>query len=170
MPGYYGTYWVKHLSEIKVIDSVYDGFWMKTAYRIPDNACACTDPGQAATATVPINRLNVRSFITNLTDGARVKPHAETLVNGIAFDGGYGVRTVLFSSNGGESWSEARLGPDLGRYSFREWRIAARLERGEHHLKVCAINRIGQSQPMEPLRNQAGYMRNSVEGVRVIAQ
>ena len=33
VPGYYGTYWVKHLNEITVIDTVYDGFWMKTAYK-----------------------------------------------------------------------------------------------------------------------------------------
>src|SRR3954467_6254554 len=36
VPGYYGTYWVKHLNEITVIDNVFDGFWMKSAYRIPD--------------------------------------------------------------------------------------------------------------------------------------
>jgi sulfite dehydrogenase len=30
VPGYYGTYWVKHLNEITVIDSVLDNFWMKT--------------------------------------------------------------------------------------------------------------------------------------------
>ena len=46
VPGYYGTYWVKHLNEITVIDSVFDGFWMKSAYRIPDNTCACTEPGR----------------------------------------------------------------------------------------------------------------------------
>ena len=38
VPGYYGTYWVKHLNEITVIDNVFEGFWMKSAYRIPDNA------------------------------------------------------------------------------------------------------------------------------------
>src|SRR5881397_3488131 len=37
VPGYYGTYWVKHLNEITVVDNVYDGFWMKSAYRIPSN-------------------------------------------------------------------------------------------------------------------------------------
>src|SRR5512135_3386472 len=37
VPGYYGTYWVKHLNEITVIDHSFDGFWMKSAYRIPDN-------------------------------------------------------------------------------------------------------------------------------------
>ena len=44
VPGHYGTYWVKHLSEIEVIDREFDGFWMKPAYRIPDNACACVEP------------------------------------------------------------------------------------------------------------------------------
>src|SRR5437879_1652938 len=38
VPGYYGTYWVKHLNEITIIDNVFDGFWMKTAYRIPDRS------------------------------------------------------------------------------------------------------------------------------------
>ena len=45
VPGYYGTYWVKQLSEIEVIDQVYEGFWMKPAYRVPDNDCACIEPG-----------------------------------------------------------------------------------------------------------------------------
>jgi hypothetical protein len=143
---------------------------MKTAYRIPDNACACTEPGQKATRTVPIKRFDVRSFITNLADGARVRARTETPIKGIAFDGGYGVKTVLFSSNGGRDWTEAKLGPDLGRYSFREWNAVARLPAGEHFFKVCAINAIGQSQPMTPLWNPSGYMRNAVETVRVIAQ
>src|SRR5205085_5295019 len=37
VPGWYGTYWVKHLSQIDVVDQVYEGFWMKPAYRVPDN-------------------------------------------------------------------------------------------------------------------------------------
>jgi len=88
VPGYYGTYWVKHLNEITVIDNVFDGFWMKTAYRIPDNTCACVEPGTAPKSTIPINRLNVRSFITNVQDGAKVRAGGETLLKGIAFDGG----------------------------------------------------------------------------------
>ncbi len=169
VPGYYGTYWVKHLSDISVIDGVFEGFWMKTAYRIPDNACACTEPGQKASTTVPIKRLDVRSFITNLADGATVSAETDLPIKGIAFDGGSGIRTVLFSSNGGKDWTEAKLGADLGRYSFREWNAVARLPAGEHLLKVCAINAIGQSQPMGPLWNPAGYMRNVVETVRVVA-
>jgi len=169
VPGYYGTYWVKHLSEITVIDHVFDGFWMKSAYRIPDNACACVPPGTAPKATIPINRLDVRSFITNVTDGAKVKAGGETLLKGIAFDGGYGITDVLLSTDGGKVWTEAKLGQDLGKYSFREWQTVVKLPAGNHELKVRAVNRIGQSQPSEPLWNPPGYMRNVVETVRVSA-
>jgi hypothetical protein len=116
-----------------------------------------------------VRRFNVRSFITNLADGAKIKAGAPTQVRGIAFDGGYGIADVLLSQDGGRNWSEARLGSDLGRYSFREWRIELRLPAGAHELKVRAINRIGQSQPMTPLWNPPGYMRNVVETVRVVA-
>jgi DMSO/TMAO reductase YedYZ molybdopterin-dependent catalytic subunit len=169
VPGYYGTYWVKHLNEITVIDHVFDGYWMASAYRVPDNDCACVEPGQKATATVPVRRFNVRSFITNLADGAKVKASAPMLVKGIAFDGGYGISDVLMSWDGGQNWSETHLGSDLGRYSFREWRTELRLPAGTHELKVRAINRIGQSQPMTPLWNPPGYLRNVVETVRVVA-
>ncbi len=170
VPGYYGTYWVKHLNEIRVDEDIFDGFWMKTAYRVPDTACACTEPGEAAKATTPIKRLDVRSFITHPADGAAVKARAETLVRGFAFDGGYGVTAALVSADGGQSWKEAQLGPDFGRYSFRTWRLALHLPPGAHELMVCALNRIGQSQPMAPLWNPMGYMRNAVETVRVVAQ
>ncbi len=169
VPGFYGAYWVKHLNEITVIDDVYDGYWMASAYRVPDSDCACVEPGQEATATVPIRRFNVRSFITNLAEGDEVKAGAPTLVKGIAFDGGYGIADVLMSWDGGENWSETRLGSDLGRYSFREWRTELRLPVGTHELKVRATNRVGQSQPMTPLWNPPGYMRNVVETVRVVA-
>src|SRR6478736_7117995 len=167
VPGYYGTYWVKHLNEINVIDDVFQGFWMKTAYRIPDNACACVAPGTAPKATIPINRFDVRSFITNVTDGARVKADSETPLKGIAFDGGYGITAVAVSTDGGKIWTDATLGQDLGKYSFREWQLPVKLAAGTHEIKVRAVNRIGQSQPSEPLWNPPGYMRNVVETVRV---
>ena len=169
VPGYFGTYWVKHLNEITVIDEVLNNFWMATAYRIPDNACACVPPGSTPKKTIPINRFDVRSFITNLDDGARLTAGKDVLVRGIAFDGGYGIREVDLSSDGGQSWKEATLGKDLGKYSFREWQTTVVLSPGGHELKVRAVNAIGQSQPSEALWNPAGYLRNVVETTRVSA-
>ena len=144
VPGYYGTYWVKHLNEITVVDDTFDGFWMKTAYRIPDNDCACVDVGTAPKATVPINRFNVRSFITNLTNGAKVSA-GQTLVKGIVFDGGKGIKEVSVSSDDGATWLNANLGKDLGRYSFREWELMVGLTSGPHKLKVRATNQVSRS-------------------------
>ncbi|SCK55884.1 sulfoxide reductase catalytic subunit YedY [Variovorax sp. HW608] len=169
VPGYYGTYWVKHLSEIQVIDSVFDGFWMKPAYRVPDNDCACVEPGTTPAATRPIGRFNVRSFITSLADGARVRAGQPLVVRGIAFDGGQGIREVACSNDDGQSWRNARLGNDMGRYSFREFTFGFTPRKGTHVLRVRAWNRSGQSQPMEALWQPAGYMRNVVESVRVLA-
>ena len=170
VPGYYGTYWIKHLTDIRVLDKPYDGFWMSTAYRIPENACACTDPGAAPARTTPIGRFNVRSFVTSLVDGGRVAAGRDTIVRGIAFDGGYGISDVAVSFDGGRAWRAATLREDLGRYSFREWALPFTPQAGgTYELKVRAANRIGQTQPLAPLWNPMGYMRNVVETTRVIA-
>jgi len=169
VPGCYGTYWVKHLNEIEVLDKEFDGFWMSSAYRIPDNDCACVAPGASKGATRPIKRLNVRSFITSPAENAKVAADVSFEVKGIAFDGGHGIEAVLLSADDGASWIATRLGDDLGRYSFREWWTELSLNPGVHHLKCRAVNRIGQSQPMAPLWNHAGYMRNVVEAVRIEA-
>jgi DMSO/TMAO reductase YedYZ molybdopterin-dependent catalytic subunit len=35
VPGWTGTYWMKHVTAIAAVTKPFDGFWMKTAYRIP---------------------------------------------------------------------------------------------------------------------------------------
>ena len=170
LPGYFGTYWVKHLNEITVVDDVFKGYWMDPAYRIPDNTCACVEPGTTPKQTRPIGRFNVRSFITSLSDNQQIASGKPLTVRGIAFDGGYGVNEVVFSEDGGRSWREASLGKDYGKYSFREWTIPFTPQHvGTHELKVKATNRIGQSQPVEALWNPPGYMRNVIETVKVVA-
>jgi DMSO/TMAO reductase YedYZ molybdopterin-dependent catalytic subunit len=168
VPGFFGTYWVKHLNEITVIDSVFDGFWMKSAYRIPDTPCNCVEPGTAPKATIPINRFTVRSFITNIADGAKLKA-GQTRLKGIAFDGGTGIKEVAVSVDGGKTWIPAKLGKDLGKYSVREWTLPLRLAAGPSEIKVRATSNGGDTQPMEPRWNPAGYLRNVVETVRVTA-
>ena len=170
VPGHYGTYWVKHLNEITVLDSVFNGFWMNPAYRIPDNPSHSVAPGEAPKKTVPITRFTIRSFITSVTDGAKLPAKRATMIRGIAFDSGQGITDVLFSSDGGKTWRETELGRDLGKYSFREWTVPFTPgSAGSHVLMARAFNRNGESQPLEALWNPAGYMRNVVEKVTINA-
>lgn len=170
VPGYYGTYWVKHVDDIEVLDSVYSGFWMSTAYRTPATPGRAVEPGTAPKKSDPIGRFTIRSFITSVAENATVPSGRETVVRGIAFDAGHGIREVAFSGDGGRTWRVAELGTDLGKYSFREWRIAfTPRQRGPHTLMSRALNRLGETQPLEPLWNPAGYLRNVVEPVHVEA-
>jgi hypothetical protein len=162
VPGHYGTYWVKHLSEINVVDAEFDGYWMKTAYRIPDNDCACVAPGTRPESTRPIGKLNVRSFVTSHRDGQSLPADRPAELRGIAFSGGEGIARVQVSADGG-AWQEARLGEDLGRYSFREWKLPLPLAKGRHCIAVRASTPSGETQPLDALWQPAGYMRNVVE-------
>jgi sulfite dehydrogenase len=163
VPGHYGTYWVKHLNEINVVDKDFDGYWMKTAYRIPDNDCRCVEPGTKPDKTRPIARFNVRSFLTSHADGAQVAAGKTTELRGIAFAGGDPVKRVLVSPDDGRNWQEAKLGEDLGRYSFREWKLGLTLAKGRHPARVRAETSTGEIQPLEASWQPAGYMRNVSE-------
>jgi sulfite dehydrogenase len=169
VPGYYGTYWVKHVNDITVIDDVLNNFWMNPAYRIPDNECACVEPGTTPKSTVPINRYNVRSFITSVQDGAEVKAGRPLELKGIAFDGGKGIREVVISSNDGK-WISTKLDKDLGKYSFRQWHARWTPPKpGDYTLKVRATNNANQTQPETASWNPSGYMRNVIETVKIKA-
>jgi sulfite dehydrogenase (cytochrome) subunit A len=168
VPGHYGTYWVKHLDRIVVLEENFQGYWMDPAYRIPDDPCAHVAPGTKPRRTVPIGRFNVRSFITSLADGTLVREGESIRVRGIAFDGGAGIREVVFSDDEGRTWRGAELNSELGRFGFCEWTFAWKPEgKGDRILRARATNRLGESQPLEPLWNPAGYMRNVVETVKV---
>ncbi len=169
VPGWYGTYWVKHVNEITVLDKPLDNFWMSTAYRVPDNDCACVPEGGAAQKTRPISRLNVRSFVTNLANGARIRAGRELVLNGIAFDGGSGIAAVELTVDESAAWSSATLGAELGKYAFRRWTAPVRIPVGQHVIKVRAVARSGETQPLEQRWNPSGYMRNVVESLTVEA-
>jgi DMSO/TMAO reductase YedYZ molybdopterin-dependent catalytic subunit len=169
VPGWYSTYWVKMLNDIEILDAPDDNYWMKTAYRIPDTPHASVKPGETGFATVPINRMAPRSFFTNLTNGATVKPRAPLSVRGIAFGGDCGVAQVELSDDGGTIWRPAALGSDKGKYGFRRWSAeVAAPSSGALTLKARCTNANGEAQPMEPNWNGGGFMRNVVEDVQVV--
>lgn len=170
IPGYTGTYWVKHLTDITVINEVFTGFYMGTAYREPDNDCACVPPGTTPTSTRPVTYPRTRSHITNLVEGAIVQSGAATTVRGFAFDLLSGVKSVLFSANGGATWGEATLSEDMGKYAFRGWSTTFTPgAAGAHALKVKAIGNSGETQPETQYWQPTGYGYNPIETVNVTA-
>jgi hypothetical protein len=113
VPGWTGTYWMKHVVSIKAATTPEKGFWMNPAYRLPLGKfpMVARFVTQETAVNTPITEIMVNSLITSHADGARVR--AGTSVGGIAWDGGYGIRTVDVSTDGGKTWRPAALGEDL---------------------------------------------------------
>jgi DMSO/TMAO reductase YedYZ molybdopterin-dependent catalytic subunit len=168
VPGWYATYWVKMLNDIEVLDKPDDNFWTAKAYTIPDNHFANIHPGETDVKMVPINKMLPRSFFTNLNAGATVNAGQPTQVRGIAFGGFNALKKVQFSANGGQSWNDAQLGQDHGRYSFRQWHTTVNFSQpGKQVLMVRAVDSTGEVQPSTPNWNGAGFMRNVIESVDI---
>jgi DMSO/TMAO reductase YedYZ molybdopterin-dependent catalytic subunit len=164
VPGWYSTYWVKMLTDIEVLDTPDDNYWVKTAYRIPDTPRASVRPDETGFKTVPINRMVPRSFITNLKDGDEIHPGAPVSVRGIAFGGDCGVKNVDLSLDGGANWTATQLGPDEGAYGFRRWQTQFTAPASKPlSLMIRCTNTQGLAQPAEPNWNANGFMRNVIE-------
>lgn len=164
VPGWTGTYWMKHLVSIKAVTKPESGFWMNPAYRLPVGKFPLVARfiSQETAVNTPITEIVVNSLITSHADGSQVK--AGTAVGGVAWDGGYGVRTIEVSIDGGKSWQEAKLGEDLGRYAFRTWSFPLK-GKGKVTVMARASNAIGQTQTASLIHNPAGYHHNVIHSV-----
>ncbi len=172
VPGWTGTYWIKHLTSIELRTEPLDGFWMNPAYRIPKGRFALVDRfiSQETEANTPITEMVVNSLITNLAGGEAVAAGQPLDVKGLAWDGGYGIASVEVSTDAGQSWRPATLGEDLGRFSFRPWSYRFAPPAGTHSLMVKATNGLGASQPSIPIFNAAGYHHNAVQKIFIAAR
>jgi sulfite dehydrogenase len=170
VPGWTGTYWMKHLVAITALTKPLGGFWMNPAYRIPLGKfpVVARFTSQETSANTPITEIVINSLITSHRDGAKVKPGKVT-ISGLAWDGGYGVNKVEVSTDGGKTWSSAVLGEDLGRYAFRPWSFNLSAKRGKNTVMVNATNKIGQSQTSELIFNPAGYHNNMMQNITLTA-
>ena len=171
VPGWYATYWVKSLSEITVLSKPFEEFWMKPAYMIPDNPCGCITPGTTPKKTVPINRMTTRSLIVEPLNSASLRTNTSVEIMGIAFSGGYSIKDVIVSVDGGKTWHQAKLGKDLGRYSWIQWFYPWKPSKpGKYTLMALATNSIGESQPFDSLWNPSGYLWNKIEKTEVVVK
>jgi DMSO/TMAO reductase YedYZ molybdopterin-dependent catalytic subunit len=170
VPGWTGTYWMKHLISIEILTRPEASYWMNPAYRIPlgEFPIVARFTTQETATNTPITEIVVNSLITSHADGAQVNVGKLT-VNGLAWDGGYGITAVEASIDGGKTWSAATLGEDLGRYAFRPWRFEFSAQRGKNTVMVSATNKIGQTQTATLLFNSAGYHNNVMQRVTLTA-
>ena len=170
VPGWTATYWMKHLNSIEASTKPFTGFWMKSAYRIPTGKFPITQhfQSQMQAANEPITEMVINSMITAPADGHMMRQTETVDIHGLAWDGGYGVRRVEVSVDRGETWREAELGKDLGRFAFRAFRLSfAPAHVGDYQVMARASNAAGQTQADKLIFNPAGYHNNVMRPLRI---
>ena len=168
VPGWTGTYWMKHLISIQALSQPLKNFWMATAYRIPKGKFPIVDRflTQETEANTPITEMVVNSVITSPREGQVVKSGQPVEVKGIAWDNGAGIQTVEVSSDDGRTWQTATLDQDMGRFSFRGFRHALKAgAKGDVTILARATNRQGATQVSQLIFNPAGYHNNVISRV-----
>jgi DMSO/TMAO reductase YedYZ molybdopterin-dependent catalytic subunit len=165
VPGWTATYWVKHLTSINVEPKAFDGFWMKSAYRIPTGAFpGARFASQENAQTTPITEILVNSLVTSHASGDRLERAQRTELAGWAWDGGSGISAVEVSLDEGRSWRQTALGAEAGPYSWRGFRMALDTSKpGPLQIAVRATGRNGARQPEQLTPNPSGYHHNIIQ-------
>ena len=114
VPGLYGMMNPKWLTEIELVDKVYEGYWQRLGWA--NNAEDKTGssiliPGQAPA------RQRFRKL-----DETEATPHGGKVpIVGIAFAGDRGISKVEVSTDGGTTWKTAKIKDPLSQYTWVLW-------------------------------------------------
>ncbi|MGD9657865.1 MAG: molybdopterin-dependent oxidoreductase [Methylocystis sp.] len=170
VPGWTATYWMKHLVTIKLLTRPEESFWMRTAYHLPKGKFPLTTrfASQETESNVPIADIMLNSLIAYPVDGAEI--HGGVAIEGVAWDGGTGVKAVDISLDDGKTWHAAQLGEDLGRFAFRAFSFQLPSDaKGRIAVTARATNNAGETQGRDLIQNPGGYHHNVMQTVTLNA-
>lgn len=165
VPGWEGAYSIKWLTHIEVSDREHDGAFVQAGYRHPRRP---VHPGAvvAPADMVPVQELPVKSLIT-VPEADSTVSGTPVRIAGFAWAGQADVAQVDVSTDGGRTWTTARLGPDRARFAWRHfehfWRPA---EPASYVALSRATDTAGRVQPIVPDWNPSGYLWNAIDRVR----
>jgi sulfite oxidase len=167
VPGWGGQHWLKWLQRIVASPTEAEGFFQRTAYRIPKTPVA---PGTAVKPedTVAATVMPVRSVIARPSDGAALKKGPQEIV-GVAFSGEAAIATVEVSIDGGNTWSKAGLEGKAGIGTWQVFRHRLTAKPGDAwKIMARATDERGATQPQSPIWNPSGYFWNAWHTINVV--
>ena len=155
VPGLYGMMNPKWLTEIELVDSVYEGYWQRLGWRnnAEDNTGSfILIPGQAP----------ARQRFRKLDETEDTSYGDKVPIAGIAFAGNRGISKVEVSTDGGTTWKTARIKDPLSQYTWVLWTAGYVPPNKENYkILVRATDKTGNTQTTEmspPFPNGAtGY-------------
>ncbi len=162
VPGWYGMTNVKWLRRITAVAEPFNGFQMR-AYRFRQDE---DEEGE------PVSRMQPRALMIppgfpDFLTRHRFLDAGRCELRGRAWSGWGRIAGVEVSTDGGDTWSPAALGPQPSPYAWVGWTFEWDATPGEHVLVVRATDEAGHGQPLEQPWNHHGFANNLVQEVRV---
>lgn len=151
VPGFYGVNQIKYIKRLAFTAAESDAEIMESGYRV-------RDIGQKGNPSQPTMwYMDVKSWVNHPAGDQPVKP-GKVVIDGVAFGGAEPVSRVEVSTDGGNSWQEAPfIGPNLGKYAWRQFALPVTLEAGEYTITSRATDTAGKVQSSERTPNERGY-------------
>jgi DMSO/TMAO reductase YedYZ molybdopterin-dependent catalytic subunit len=165
VPGWYGMTSVKWVERISVLDTPFEGYQQARSYRLrqtPD------EDGEPVSRMLP-RSLMVPPGIPDFATRERTVEPGPCTVRGRAWSGFGPVERVEVSTDGGASWSDARLGRQPSTWVWRPWEWDWE-PRGPDRYELCcrATDSAGNVQPLTAPWNLGGYANNEVQRVSAV--
>ena len=162
VPGWYGMASVKWLTQVQALQSPFQGFQQIKTYRYRQHR---DDPGQPVT-DIRIKSLMKPPGLPDWTTRFRHLQPGPVDIVGRAWSGnGVPIRSVEFSD--GTNWFQTQLFPAKHKYAWSKWTYRWQAKPGEHILRCRATDQSGESQPLEPRWDAAGFGNNVVQKIQV---
>ena len=160
VPGWYGTYHVKWLGRVSVIDRPFDGVFMTRAWRIRRRQ-------EGFVRDEPVTQVAVKSLIVRPAVDEKLTVGTHT-VAGAAWSGGKDIASVQVSTDGGRTWGFAQLVVPAATYAWRFWEFTWRVTQpGSYTLMARATDTSGAAQPFAYDLDSGGFAVNQIQPVRV---
>jgi DMSO/TMAO reductase YedYZ molybdopterin-dependent catalytic subunit len=143
VPGLYGMMNAKWITDIELVDTVYEGFWQRRGWA--NNAKYQTHSKIAFPGDALRNRFEELSTTTNAAAIGSKSPIA-----GIAFAGDRGISKVEVSTDGGNTWQSASIKDPLSSNSWVLWALDwIPQNKGKYNIVVRATDKAGSIQTAE---------------------
>lgn len=129
VPGYSGVNNIKYVKRLAFTPVETDAAIQRTGYRL-------TPPGTRGDPSFPaVWEMDVKSWINGPAPEAGPVRAGLVQVHGVAMGGTRNLRRIEVSVDGGQNWHEARfVGPDLGRFAWRQFVLPVQLAPGQYLL------------------------------------
>lgn len=158
--GWYGMASVKWLSRIVVRDRSHNGFWQTIDY------AHWVRPNGGQPELVPVTAIQPKAVITSAGPGS-VLQAGSVEVSGFAWAGENSVAKVEISTDGGNSWTPAKLGAQPRPLTAVPWSAGIKLQKGPTKLIARCTDDKGNTQPEKRDPDRRTYMINHLIPVEV---